>query len=176
MMLGHEHQVLCPGRLRRFNPLVGIEFRGIEYGRINLSTAPFLAGKSVGAKVDDDAEFEILPFNLLRTGSEVGKILARQSPGKHEAHKGRYRKGRKRSHNPAASHWRGHSVLRGKIRRGELMSISHAGSYITKLARRENSACQSAAFTVLEAPVQRAGAQHGWRGESRPQCPFPARR
>jgi hypothetical protein len=75
MVLGHKNQVSGPGRLRRINPLVGIELGGIKDRRAGFSAAPLLVGKSVQSKMNDYAEFQVLPFNLLWTGSDVAKIL-----------------------------------------------------------------------------------------------------
>ena len=67
MFCDHD-DVLGAGGFDGAHPLFGIELSWVENAGIGGAVAPFAIHESVGAKVDDHAEFEILPGDLLRRG------------------------------------------------------------------------------------------------------------
>ena len=75
MMLGDQDDVSGAGRLDGAHPLVDIELGGIENFRIGFAVAPFAVEKRVSAEVDEGADFQFLPFDLLRRGFDVGEVL-----------------------------------------------------------------------------------------------------
>ena len=75
-MLGDEHDIFCAGVADGLHPLVGIELGGIEDRGVGGAVAPLLIEKGVGGEVDDDAELEVLPGDLLRRGLDVGEALS----------------------------------------------------------------------------------------------------
>ena len=74
-MLGDEDDILCAGGADGAHPLVGIELGRIEDGGTGRAVAPLAIEKGVGGEVEDDAELEILPGDLIGSGSYVGGCL-----------------------------------------------------------------------------------------------------
>ena len=75
MVLGHQHDVASrPQSCAALHPLVGIAFSGVKDVGIGGAVAPLAIEKSVGAEMDDDAKFEILPGNLLRRGLDIDGV------------------------------------------------------------------------------------------------------
>ena len=75
MMLGDKHNIPRAGAANGLHPLVGIKLRWVEDGGVGCSVAPFAIEKCVGGEVDDDAEFEILPVDLLRRRLDLREVL-----------------------------------------------------------------------------------------------------
>ena len=73
-MLRHQHHVARARGLGGLHPLLGIGLRGIEDLRVGRSVAPLAIEKGVGAEVNDDAEFQVLPLHLLRRRLHVGEV------------------------------------------------------------------------------------------------------
>ena len=82
MVLGHQHNIFRARRLRRAQPLLGIELRRIEYLRTRRAVPPLAIKIGVRAKVDEHTKFKILPFHLLGRGFDIAEILR---AGKREA-------------------------------------------------------------------------------------------
>jgi hypothetical protein len=70
VMLRDEDDIFRPGIANGAHPLVGIELSGIEDARVGRAVAPLSIEKSVGGEVKDDAEFEILPGDLVGRGPD----------------------------------------------------------------------------------------------------------
>ena len=78
-MLGHQDDIPCSCRLDGSHPLIRIELRGIENLWTGRSVSPFPVHESIGAKVDDHAELEVLPLYLLRGGLDLSKVLSKSN-------------------------------------------------------------------------------------------------
>ena len=74
VVLGYEHDVSCARIFRGSYPLVRIGVGRVENFGIGSSIAPFAIEESVGAEMDDDAKFEILPGDLLRRGLDIDGV------------------------------------------------------------------------------------------------------
>ena len=91
MVLGDQHHVLRAGVMNRLHPLVRVELCWIEYARTDRAVAPFTIKKRVCGEVQDDAEFQVLPRNLVGRGPKVAsRILtdSRHCNGHHCVSKG----------------------------------------------------------------------------------------
>jgi hypothetical protein len=61
---------------------------GVEDLGIGCAVAPLAVHEAVRAEVNEGADFEILPGNLLRAGSHVDEVLRRQHDHQRKARKG----------------------------------------------------------------------------------------
>src|SRR5271157_2841838 len=75
MVLGHENHIGCASRFDRAHPLFRIKIRGSKYVGAGRAVTPLAIQERVGAEMDDDSEFEILPRGLLWRGLDVGEVL-----------------------------------------------------------------------------------------------------
>ena len=75
VMFGDDDNVSGASGFDGAHPLFRVESGGIEGGGWSGAVAPLAVEEGVGAEVEDDAEFEILPLRLLGRGFDVGEIL-----------------------------------------------------------------------------------------------------
>ncbi len=64
-MLRDEHRISCARGFDGLHPLIGVDAGRIENLWVRGTVTPFAIKKCIGAEVDDDAEFEVLPCSLL---------------------------------------------------------------------------------------------------------------
>ena len=57
------------------DPLVRIERRRVENGRVFLAVAPLDAAKRVGAEVDEERPLQPHPGRLIGAGQDLGRLL-----------------------------------------------------------------------------------------------------
>jgi hypothetical protein len=75
MMFGDEDNVFDPRGLGGPHPLLGICLSRIKDGRIGGAVSPFAVHKCVWTEMNDRADFQILPGDLLRTRLHIGEVL-----------------------------------------------------------------------------------------------------
>src|SRR5262249_9735362 len=76
VMLCDHYDILDAGRLDGAHPLFRVKLCRIEDLRISGSVTPFSVLKCIWPEVNDRANLEILPFDLLRRRLHVDKILS----------------------------------------------------------------------------------------------------
>lgn len=81
MMFRDHDQIACAGGFGGGDPLFGVERGGIEDIGGGRAVAPFAVEEGIGAEVDQDAEFELLPGDLLGGGADVHHILGEGEEG-----------------------------------------------------------------------------------------------
>jgi hypothetical protein len=70
-MLGGQDDHLETGLAERADPLLRIEVRRVEQGRIFLPVTPFLPGESVHSEMQEGCHLEFLPFQLAFSRDEA---------------------------------------------------------------------------------------------------------
>ena len=122
VMFGHQNHVLCPRSLHRSDPLLGIDLARIKDAGPRSTIAPFPIKKSVRAKMNDDANFHLLPSHLLRAGRNFRKVLSSDLHGQRKSAKQKTAKERQvanalryvHGRGPACSEKSGFGVIVGR--------------------------------------------------------------
>lgn len=75
-MLRNQNDIFRSRGLDGAHPLIRIEVRRRKYFRIGSTVSPFAVEESVRAEMNDDAKFEVLPFDLLRRRLKIDEVLS----------------------------------------------------------------------------------------------------
>ncbi len=79
VMLGNQYYVSGACRFNGPHPLLGVELRGIEHVGVCRPVTPFAVQECVRSKVNNDAEFQVLPLHLLRGWFQIDEVLTWRS-------------------------------------------------------------------------------------------------
>jgi len=70
----HQNHILCAHSFDGSHPLLSIELRGSKHLGAGRPVSPLAIQERICAEVDEDSEFQILPFHLLRRRFDSVKL------------------------------------------------------------------------------------------------------